>query len=422
MALVGGGRNEAGERRPRVLARRSLAGAVGLALLGSLVVGLAADAGAASGPGTMSATPTKAVAGAGGASFTFSYVAPKSTTISGTVLLQVPPAWTAPRTSKGIGHVAVKKHSCTKASLGPITAAKPRTVAVTVSCHGGKGFTLSYSKVAVATTAAAYPFPATLKAKSKTTPLTSSPTITVTAATLSYLVVSPPTGTTGYVRNDGTGTDDFTIQTGHAYVAYTANGYDKYHNLIGDVTAQTTFTVGLLKTPCLGDMCGAPGQGGPWSVDATDGAATGSASVTGDVNLDTMTCRGLNFDVNQNVLDGCETPQLSTGTTQGSATSLGQISCNDGNGHTVQATGDLASDVRVHQNPVVAGFDTAVGAAPSWWSIDATGGTLCSNDVVLTITVTGAADPTCYAFTVFTDLHTFSVQVGPTGTAGRPGR
>jgi hypothetical protein len=131
----------------------------------------------------------------------------------------------------------------------------------------------------------------------------------------------------------------------------------------------------------------------------------------------TFTCQSEHYDVDNNPSDGCEVVDSPTANhTQNTATSAGSIDCNDGNGMTVDLTGGLPSDKRVHENPAVSGFDSATGSAPDFFSISATGGFTCQDDVVLTLTVTGSASPTCYKLTVITDKVTLSCQTGVAGT------
>jgi hypothetical protein len=131
-----------------------------------------------------------------------------------------------------------------------------------------------------------------------------------------------------------------------------------------------------------------------------------------------MSCRGENYDVDGDITNGCEQLQPDSATVESQASSLGDVSCNDGNGHTVHFTGTLLSDTRLHQNPAVVGFNPETGSAPEWTSIDATGGTFCSNDVVLTLSVTGSSRPAgCYQMTVITDEDTYSATTDGTGTA-----
>jgi hypothetical protein len=88
----------------------------------------------------------------------------------------------------------------------------------------------------------------------------SQPGISVTAAALDHLVLSPAA----------------TIAAGSSH-SYTAQGRDAYGNDLGDVTASTTFTIAP-DGSCTGASCGAT-SAGPHTVTGTSGAATGSAGL-----------------------------------------------------------------------------------------------------------------------------------------------
>jgi hypothetical protein len=85
--------------------------------------------------------------------------------------------------------------------------------------------------------------------------------ISVTAAALDHLVLSPATAT---------------IAAGSSH-SYTAQGRDAYGNDLGDVTASTTFTIAP-DGSCTGASCSATAAG-PHTVTGTSGAATGSAGL-----------------------------------------------------------------------------------------------------------------------------------------------
>jgi peptidoglycan/xylan/chitin deacetylase (PgdA/CDA1 family) len=86
--------------------------------------------------------------------------------------------------------------------------------------------------------------------------------LTVTAGTLDHLVVSPKSGQ---------------IAAGESQ-AYTAEGFDAAGNDLGDVTAQSTFTISPDGT-CVGAFCGASNNG-IHTVTATDGTASGEATLS----------------------------------------------------------------------------------------------------------------------------------------------
>lgn len=84
----------------------------------------------------------------------------------------------------------------------------------------------------------------------------------VTAGDVSYLDVQPPAAT---------------VAAGESQ-AYTATGYDTYDNSLGDVTAETTFSIGP-DGDCVADTCTATVVG-EHTVTGTDGDATGDATLT----------------------------------------------------------------------------------------------------------------------------------------------
>lgn len=131
----------------------------------------------------------------------------------------------------------------------------------------------------------------------------------------------------------------------------------------------------------------------------------------------TFSCQGETYDVNHNPADGCEDTDSPTGNhTQATATASGSISDCDGTGTTVSLSGTLYSDDRVHEQPAVSGFDVQSGSAPDWLSVIGVGSSFCQNDLVLTFTVTGSANPSCYAFTVVTDKAHYTCQPSSAGT------
>ncbi len=126
-----------------------------------------------------------------------------------------------------------------------------------------------------------------------------------------------------------------------------------------------------------------------------------------------FTCEGEHYDVNDDPTDGCEVADAPTGNhTQSTPAYVGDVSCDDGNGHTVHFTGTLPSDTRVHANPAVTGFDSPSGSAPDWYYINATGGLTCVDDVVLNFTPSGTIHAACYGIKVITDKNTYSCSGG----------
>jgi hypothetical protein len=88
-----------------------------------------------------------------------------------------------------------------------------------------------------------------------------SASLTVTAAALDHLVLSPASAS---------------VTTGQGQT-YTAEGMDRYGNPTGDVTASATFSIAP-DGSCVSSSCSAP-SAGPHTVAATAGGATGTASL-----------------------------------------------------------------------------------------------------------------------------------------------
>ena len=198
-----------------------------------------------------------------------------------------------------------------------------------------------------------------------------------------------------------------------------AAAIDAYGNNLADVTTSTSFSdFCILSNPfqCAVDE---PYGTTSASVQGTYGTATGQTSVT--VEPESWSCRGSNYDVNESDTDGCETPGSLAGTTQGTATSLGDLSCEDTDTFTTDTLGAayevMPSDQQVHEMPSVLGFDSETGSAPVWFSINATGGMFCEDNVNITLQMSNTANPTCYELAVTTDKGTFSAQTNASGTA-----
>lgn len=132
-----------------------------------------------------------------------------------------------------------------------------------------------------------------------------------------------------------------------------------------------------------------------------------------------MTCRGENYDVDNNPSNGCErnhpTPPGHTQTIAAAAY-RGSKSCSDG-ASTDSFSATLLSDTRVHTNPPVDSFSATVGSAPDFWRVYADGG-LCVNDLDVTITTVGGSSANkCYRLTVITNNGPRSVDVSGSGSA-----
>ena len=130
-----------------------------------------------------------------------------------------------------------------------------------------------------------------------------------------------------------------------------------------------------------------------------------------------MTCRGENYDVDQSVLNGCErvhpTPP---GHTTATASSRGNKPCSDAASLDTFSLNGFLSDSRVHQNPVVDGFNAVVGSAPDYWWVVADGG-ICINDYAITFTTTGGSAASCYTLSFITNKLTATATVSGAGTA-----
>ncbi len=129
-------------------------------------------------------------------------------------------------------------------SLGDVTASTTFTITPDGSCAGN---------VCTATTAGAH----TVHAADGSA--TDTATLTVNAAALDHLVLSPAGAT---------------VATGQGQ-AYTAEGIDQYGNSRGDVTASTSFSIAP-DGSCAANVCSASAAG-QHTVTGTSGSATGTA-------------------------------------------------------------------------------------------------------------------------------------------------
>jgi hypothetical protein len=131
-------------------------------------------------------------------------------------------------------------------SLGDVTASTTFTLAPNGSCTGA---------TCTATAAGAHTVTAGYSGK------TSSASLTVDAGALDHLVLTPAAAT---------------ITAGGSQ-AYTAQGRDRYDNSLGNVTANTTFTIGP-NGSCTATVCTAS-TAGAHTVTGTSVGATGIASL-----------------------------------------------------------------------------------------------------------------------------------------------
>jgi parallel beta-helix repeat protein len=131
-------------------------------------------------------------------------------------------------------------------SLGDVTASTTFSIGPDGSCTGAS---------CTATAAGAHTISATNSGKTGTASLT------VTAAALDHLVLSPSSAT---------------ITSGQSQT-YTAQGRDQYNNSLGDVTASTTFSIAP-DGSCTGASCTATAAGAH-TVTGTSSGKTGTASL-----------------------------------------------------------------------------------------------------------------------------------------------
>jgi hypothetical protein len=169
------------------------------------------------------------------------------------------------------------------------------------------------------------------------------------------------------------------------------------------------------NSDCLSGSC----QGGVCAqnqASSCPGYNLPSDNVTfdGQTQLCTFSCKGENYDVNNNPVDGCEVPDSTTGNhLQNTALRMPPQSCNDGVTGTI--SGVIPSDRQVHTNPLVTGFDPNTGSAPDWYVVNDTGG-FCQNDIVATLTVQQSSAPGCYQLKIITPNGTYSATAD-SGTA-----
>lgn len=187
-------------------------------LLGTLGLIYAAPAfagDAASGQGTMTVSPSSAVAGSTGNTFTFTFTAQSGKDFSSgsVVTLVVPAIWTQPTTTSGTAGfttVTTPAGSTCAASISSIAGTGPWTITVDQACKGGDGFSLTYgagTSPVLHVTAPATPQSSTFTAASRwgstggpVNLTTGSPQVTVTigaASRLTFTTAAPATGTSG---------------------------------------------------------------------------------------------------------------------------------------------------------------------------------------------------------------------------------
>ncbi len=133
-------------------------------------------------------------------------------------------------------------------------------------------------------------------------------------------------------------------------------------------------------------------------------------------NTCTFSCQGENYDVDNNPANGCEAVDNPQGNhAQASSANDGSVSDCDSGGVDFTLTGRILSDKRVHENAAIVGFDATSGSAPDWQYVIGVGHTFCANDVVVTLTINGSSQPSCYQLNVKTDKVSYSCTTGGTG-------
>jgi hypothetical protein len=243
--------------------------------------------------------------------------------------------------------------------------------------------------------------------------------LSVAPGPLAHLVISPSSSTIAAISDPDrlTAINANFAPTEPTSQSYSAEGVDAYGNSLGDYTQQTTFTED--ETPCEGQTCTSTQAGSALAIKGEAGGAQGAATLNIDPNSVgwRMSCQGDNYDVDGSTANGCEVaPKPANNGVQSNAESVGALPCTDSNSNP-NISGTFASDLRTHEEPAVVGFDATTGSTPRWFSIDATGGTFCVNEVVLTLKVTESSHPACYRLTVTTDKSQFAAQTNSSGIA-----
>jgi hypothetical protein len=247
--------------------------------------------------------------------------------------------------------------------------------------------------------------------------ITGSQSVTVNAGPLAALVLSPSGSTVeSPIPPPPHAMDVVDTNPYPPFALFRAHGFDAYGNDLGDKTSSATFSVSP-DGSCDGSLCGDLAFAGGHTVTATIGAVSGTASLIGAHGALSYSCRGENYDVNNNISDGCERLQPLAAHTLVTASFLGSVSCQDADVRTV--SGVLYSDSRIHMNPTVTAFDGATGSAPEWYSAHADGGFFCLNDYAVIFTTSGGTATTCYQLTLRTNQLETTMTVSGNGSVSR---
>jgi hypothetical protein len=173
------------------------------------------------------------------------------------------------------------------------------------------------------------------------------------------------------------------------------------------------FSPTAISTP---QNCGACGNTCPGTGQTTgDALCSNPSTKTCD-----FTCKGDNYDVNNNASDGCEVADLTNVHDQSIASYVGSFPCNDGSSQ-FHLTGRLPSDKRVH-NPAPTNFSSTMGAAPDWYQLFASGGAFCVDDYVLNLQMSfGGSTANCYQVSMITNKGTYTVSTSGSGSNSASG-
>ncbi|MEO8801546.1 MAG: hypothetical protein ABI551_26890, partial [Polyangiaceae bacterium] len=173
-------------------------------------------------------------------------------------------------------------------------------------------------------------------------------------------------------------------------------------------------------TGCTENLCANAAQdinncGTCGNICPGQGAASDNVGCAGAPLSCRLSCQGEHYDVNNNASDGCEVSDGTNGNhSSATPTSVGNLPCTDSSSNP-NIHGNLPSDLRGARNPAVTGFDNTSGSAPDYYSIHATGGTFCQNEVVMSLQMSGSAHPSCYHLHVVTNHETFDCDTSSSG-------